>query len=443
MPNIRCRVSSPIPSTLSNPDSYPMADRSRRRRCPPPPPQFYDEETGAPIDGGCRRADCYFVHPSQAQWASARPSKNLNRDQGYQNSRGNGGGGGYGGRDRDGYDRGGGFGRREDPRPERTSSNAIPTGPGRQSNGGAGSGAGASSAAWGAPLQGSAWGPDNDAQGGTSTLTNTGAWPSSGNTDAQAAAPGGWGTTGDWGSAQNDWGASVNIPWGTRGASPVREPVAGGWGTGGGSAPAAKPGDGWGESPKKSPGRKDSTRSSFAEPAPPKDKGKAREVAMESPVGTSAQVGFYTPQFDFATPRTPRSPNRSPQDSRQDSHRKSSLAGAPSDDPGVAGRAARDVQRERETMRMSSLGIMVPTANAGAVGALSSRPNPFSFPDYTPAENMDVSRNVPEPGQVQEEQPVQDEDVNMVDEPARAHSPAMPSQALPVGLKSKWKDFTW
>ena len=80
------------------------------------PPQFYDEETGAPIDGGCRRgSDCYFVHPSQAQWASARLAK-----QNYRGERN--GGADYGKRDRD-RDRGD---REDRHREDRRSSHGLP-----------------------------------------------------------------------------------------------------------------------------------------------------------------------------------------------------------------------------------------------------------------------------------------------------------------------------
>ncbi|KAM5534090.1 hypothetical protein V8D89_012271 [Ganoderma adspersum] len=412
--------------------------------------RFYNEETGAPINGGCRHgSNCFYVHPSQAQWATARNPK---RDQGFKNYRG---GGDFGQRDRDGGDRGKGFGRWED-RPERTSANAIPTGPrnGGGRSAGAGNGGGrpsSSSSAWGAsawgsmPIGGSAWEDGGDAQAGTSTTANAsaGAWPGSSSANAQASssAPAAdrgasSSTTGEWGAAQSDWGtANLNIPWGSRGASP---PVAGGWGSGSGSG--TKAGHGWGDSPKKTSEHKDSTRSSFAELVP--DKGKAREVAMESPVTSSPQVGFHTPQFDFATPRTPRSPNRSPQDPRitQDPRRKLPMAAATSDDQGIAARAARDMRKEREGMRMSSLGVPVPTVNVGPEGASSSRANPFAFPQYTPADNMEVSRNEPEPGQVQEERPVQDEDIDMVDEAARAESPVQ--DPLPVSLTSKWRDFT-
>ncbi|KAI1794567.1 hypothetical protein LXA43DRAFT_1091632 [Ganoderma leucocontextum] len=399
-----------------------MAHRRRRR---PPLPQYYDD-SGAPIDGGCRHGgDCYFVHPSQAQWASARPSRNPNRDQGFQTFRERNGGrdrdreADYGRRerDRDGRDRGGdpgrGFGHAGAG--AGTSMNAIPTGPRKQKwSAGAGASPPASSV-WGKePIAGSAW-EERDAQAGTNTTA--GAGPSA-STNAQASSSS-TAAAADWGTSENDWGSVGNIPWGAGGSSPLREPVAGGWELG---------------SPNKAPERKDSTRSSFAEPAP-KDKGKAREVVMGSPVALSPQVGFHTLQLDFATPRTPRSPNRSPQDPRvsQDPRRKPSIAGAPTDN---------HMRREREGMRMSSLGVPVPIANAGPEGASSSKPNPFAFPEYTPAENMDVSRNEPEPGQVQEDQPVHNEDIDMVAQPARAESPVPQDQALSVTLESKWKDFT-
>ncbi|PIL24188.1 hypothetical protein GSI_13941 [Ganoderma sinense ZZ0214-1] len=408
--------------------------------------RYYDEETGAPIGGGCRRgSDCDFVHPSQSQWASARPSWNPNRDQGFQNYRK----GDYGKRDRDGGDRERTYGQGL----ERTSANAIPTGPrnGRSTGAGIGAGAGGSSSAWGssawgnAPIGGTAWGDQGEAGVSNTANASAGAWPGSSTQASSSAAMADRGVsssaTGEWGAAQSDWGApSDSIPWGAGGSSPLPEPVAGGWGMS--SGPAAKAGDGWGDSPKKSSEHKDATRSSFAEPAPrDKDKGKAREVAMESPVASSPQVSFHTPQFDFATTRTPRSPNWSPQDPRvaQDPRRKMSMAGVPSDDQGIAARAAKETRREREVMRMSSLGVPVPTANAGPEGA-SSKANPFAFPRYTPAENMDVSRNEPEPGQVQEEQPVQHEDIDMIDGTARGESLA-PQDPLPVGLKAKWKDF--
>ena len=416
----------------------------QRHRCTSPPPKFYNEETGAPIDGGCRRGStCLYVHPSQGQWATARNPK---RDPGFKNYRG---GGDFAHRERNGGERGRGFGRWED-RPERTSANAIPTGPrnggGRSAGAGNGGASASSSFTWGAsawgsmPIGGSAWDDGSDAQAGTSATANAsaGAWPGGASSSAPAADPGASSsTTGEWGAGQSDWGtASLSIAWGSRGASP---PVAGGWGSGSGSG--MKAGHGWGDSPKKVSECKDSTRSSFAEPAP--DKGKAREVAMESPVTSSRQVGFHTPQLDFATPRTPRSPNRSPQDPRitQDPRRKMSMAAVPSDDQGIGARAARDMRKERESMRISSLGVPVPTVNAGQEGAPSSRVNPFAFPQYTPAGRMELPPSESEPGQVQEERPIQDEDIDMVDEAARAVSPT-PQDPIHVGLTSKWRDFT-
>ncbi|KAI0349100.1 hypothetical protein OH77DRAFT_1525918 [Trametes cingulata] len=112
-----------------------------------------------------------------------------------------------------------------------------------------------------------------------------------------------------------------------------------------------------------------------------------------------------TPQGGFATPRTPRSPQRSPQRDRAppaDPRRRPTLTTTTSSGrPAAVGVAAPSPSDEavqiavsRESRTLSS-GVPVPVSLAGPRGASSSKRNPFSFPQYTSAEKMDVVSELP------------------------------------------------
>ncbi|TBU65605.1 hypothetical protein BD310DRAFT_943165 [Dichomitus squalens] len=454
MPLVRCKVSLPILLLIadSNPLPSTMANRrdarSRRPRPVPPDRQWYDDN-GAPISGGCRfGTNCDFVHPSQAQWTTApkpRQGYTANRKRGAGDRDGDRGRGRGWDRDRD-RDRDGGESGRSTGRFPGTSTNALPVGPRRrESEVGA-----ASSSGWGtAPVGGQAWGEDG-AQAGASAGANPPAAASSSSAGASWGNPSDWGNpSADWSNASSGWGDASNDSnqgWGggdvdfSSWADPDPAPAPLDSSTSGRGVPPQPPSTaeaqkGWDVSaPTKPPEHQEPVRPTVSTSS----KGKERE-GVESPVAISPQIAFHTPQAEFTTPRTPRSPNptRSPEEPRglQYQRRNTSLAdsgpAASADDQAIATKVASHMRNEREGLRMSSFGVPVSTASAGPAGASSSKMNPFAFPQYTPAENMQM--------QERGELLIEEQDTDMADETG---VPAAQDQAIPEGLKAQWKDFT-
>ena len=83
---------------------------------------------------------------------------------------------------------------------------------------------------------------------------------------------------------------------------------------------------------------------------------------------------------------------------------------------------------------MSSFGVPVPAAFAGPSGASSSKPNPFAFPTYTPAETMQVQES--------EEGVIEEEPMDIEDEANEIDASAAQERSIPQSVKAQWKDFT-
>lgn len=162
-----------------------------------------------------------------------------------------------------------------------------------------------------------------------------------------------------------------------------------------------------------------------------------------------------TPQW--ATPRTPRSPDRSPQRERvaaADPRRRPSLATStsttavpstratsPSDE---AAQSILAKELRKEETRTLSWGVPVPVSVAGPSGS-SSGSSPFAFTDYTPAQRMDVEPPEPVEDLFRE---VNMEEIGMSSQagskvPSRASSPISPvvDGRLKTSL-DRWKDYT-
>lgn len=416
MPNIRCRVSDSV--SLSPQEMSPK----RSQRC-----QYYDPETGAPHGGGCRKgAACDFVHPSHPQWAYARIPKvgsRPNFDRGRQKESD---------RDRERPPSDAGWAARsisgdEGSRragPSRSGAMSPPTQPRRQRES-------ASSSGWGtAPITGSDWPPADD---GTGANTNANTNGSGFATSSWADTPtgGGWSTPPDagWGgSTDTGWGASTGGGWGEPSASSAGQIS---------SAPAATSAAPFTASPAQmSPDRERASNYIWGDP---KGKGKESEATR------TPHVGLNTPQYSNATPRTPRSPNRSP--ARNSRRKASASASASAFAVATAAAAAsptdyiamaNEVRREDEGvgMRLSRTGVFVPVVAAvatNAPNASSSRKNPFAFPAYIPAEKMVVSRTREEESVVA--------DVDMGEAEGDSPESSASERDIPSDLLHKWKDY--
>ncbi|OJT07849.1 hypothetical protein TRAPUB_1251 [Trametes pubescens] len=243
-----------------------------------------------------------------------------------------------------------------------------------------------------------------------------------------------------WGAPAADWGAPI-ADWGAASSTPASAPAAN-WG-----APPPAPGS-WGNSTE--------TLSATTEQQSPDQEKKAAEADIwdDAAKGKDANV-TSTPQW--ATPRTPRSPDRSPQRERvvaADPRRRPSLATSTSSTAVPSARASSPSDEaaqsllakefRKEETRTLSWGVPVPVSVAGQ-GGLSTGSSPFAFTEYTPAQRMDV-----EPPE-----PVEDlfREVNMEEivvtsragskVPSRASSPISPvtDGRLKTSL-DRWKDYT-
>ena len=94
---------------------------------------------------------------------------------------------------------------------------------------------------------------------------------------------------------------------------------------------------------------------------------------------------------------------------------------------------------------MLSWGVAAPTSIAGPSGG-TSKPNPFAFPEYKPAERMDVAREVSE-GPVRELNMMEAGDDSKVNSSAtsRANSPVSPLASMPGerpdGAITQWEQY--
>lgn len=245
----------------------------------------------------------------------------------------------------------------------------------------------------------------------------------------------------DWGAPALDWGAP-SADWSAASSAPGSAPPAD-WG-----APPPAPGS-WGN-----PSGNPST--STDQQSPDQEK-KAAEAAIWGD-GAKEKDANVTSTPQWATPRTPRSPDRSPQRERvaaADPRRRPSLATSTSTTAVPSARAtspsdeaAQSIlakELRKEETRTLSWGVPVPVSVAGPSG-LPLSPSPFTFTDYTPAQRMDVEP--PEPVEDlfrevnMEEIPISSRAGSKV--PSRASSPISPvvdAGRLKTSL-DKWKDFT-
>ncbi|KAI0332131.1 hypothetical protein GY45DRAFT_528899 [Cubamyces sp. BRFM 1775] len=390
------------------------------------------DDNGAPIGRGCMRAECKFVHPSEPAWDRAPRPK---MKQPYQNrdSRPRGNDGGWNQRQggwRDSGDRGygggggGGGGGWDEPSSSAGPSKAPSGSRGRQASG-------SSTAGWGNDsFAGSGWGAADD-------TTNTGS-------NNAAASSSGWGATpstpststpaapaaSDWGApaaASGEWGAptqSGSVEWGAPPAAPV-PPSPGAWGV---------PNDTGGQ---KSPDQEKKSAEDF--------------IWGDASKGGGSSAGGPTPQWNTGTPLSPqKSPQRERVQSIDPRRRPSttiatgasgsksaaSAMASPSDDA-AASALAKDMRREE--VRMLSWGVSAPTSIAGPSGG-TSRPNPFAFPEYKPAERMDVVQEAPA-GPVRELNMMEAGEESKVNSSAtsRVGSPAPPS--MPSSATTQWEQY--
>ncbi|EIW60090.1 uncharacterized protein TRAVEDRAFT_45339 [Trametes versicolor FP-101664 SS1] len=241
----------------------------------------------------------------------------------------------------------------------------------------------------------------------------------------------------DWGAPALDWGAP-SADWGASSSAPASAPPAD-WG-----APPPAPGS-WGNP----------SSTSTDQQSPDQEKKAAEAAIWGDPAKEKDANVTSTPQW--ATPRTPRSPDRSPQRERvaaADPRRRPSLATSTSTTavPSVRATSPSDEAAQsilakelrKEETRTLSWGVPAPVSVAGPSGSTPS-PSPFAFTDYTPAQRMDVEP--PEPVEDlfrevnMEEIPVSSRAGSKV--PSRASSPISPvvDGRLKTSL-DKWKDFT-
>ncbi|KAI0372871.1 hypothetical protein BV20DRAFT_963295 [Pilatotrama ljubarskyi] len=319
--------------------------------------RWYDD-SGAPIGRGCSRGpDCPFVHPSESGWniapkprtafvprgeGQAFPRTDRPRDGGWNQRGGRGGGG---------VDRGrGGRGGAAGGRPDASASAAPPPTAPR---------ALASLASdWGpSSLGGTSWdtgNADNNATEASSSgpAQSTATWGVPADASSSAGVP-----SLDWSNPTVDW----NVP-------PEPSTIT------------------WGQPPPSPP--------PAGQTSPDQETRAAESVVW----GDASRNRDAAPS---STPRTPRSPQRSPQRDRgppPDPRRRPSLSTTPSSQTAGAAASPSDevaaavVSREsrREETCTLSWGVPVPVSLAGPSGSSSSKSNPFSFPEYTPAEKMDV-----------------------------------------------------
>ena len=97
---------------------------------------------------------------------------------------------------------------------------------------------------------------------------------------------------------------------------------------------------------------------------------------------------------------------------------------------------AKEARREKESMRMLSLGVPVPKAVAGPKGS-SSKKNPFAFPEYTSP--VETPSSKPHRSSTQEEGEVAVEE--LVPLSSRPSSPAEIEVYIPAGLRAQWNDY--
>ncbi|KAI0647258.1 hypothetical protein C8Q79DRAFT_615840 [Trametes meyenii] len=330
---------------------------------------FFDND-GVPIGRGCLKGGgCNFIHPSDPLWDGATKSRHVpyaskpkgpsfnppdRHDRGWDPPRA--------ARD----DRRGGDERGSDARGRR--GDAPPTAPRRDRQ----------DSGWGkGQFGGSAFGEDAGGAGAGAAPKEI-AWGAGSTASSSAAAPplAAMDTWGDnWGNPNVSWGDPPAGDWGNATAEPA------GNGSTGPPAPIR-----WGEptATQKSPdGKGGAVKISWGEST----KGKEPEAA---------------PTPTWATPRTPRSPQRSPQreyaqstDPRRrppmnlpPARKLSGIAAAPmsASEEVTLDLLAKDGPREER--RTLSCGVSAPIAVAGPSGSSSSKPNPFTFPAYNPPERM-------------------------------------------------------
>ncbi|KAI0362359.1 hypothetical protein OH77DRAFT_1416607 [Trametes cingulata] len=279
---------------------------------------------------------------------------------------------------------------------------------------------------------GSAWDTGRDsnnaAQASSSAAAQTSSsWDTPATTSSSTA-----GLSSDWGALPaSDWGTPAGTDWGK---PPDTSSLT--WG-------AAQP-----QPPLPPAGQQSPVREARA----------AETASSSAPSRNMDPPPSATPQGGFATPRTPRSPQRSPQRDRAppaDPRRRPTLTTTTSSGrPAAAGVAAPSpsdeavqiaVSRESRTeeMRTLSSGVPVPVSLAGPSGASSSKSNPFSFPQYTPAEKMDVVSELPGDA-LREVNMAEVEDSSRVGSRAasRAASPApTPVEERPNTTLGAWKRY--
>ena len=105
---------------------------------------------------------------------------------------------------------------------------------------------------------------------------------------------------------------------------------------------------------------------------------------------------------------------------------------SPAEDPGIA----KQVRKEKESMRMLSTGVPAPIAVADPLGASSSKSNPFAFPEYKAPVKVTGSVSSP-PGPIEEDCQVPLSESGS--EPSRPSSPM--DIDIPDGLRDQWKDY--
>ncbi|KAI0748340.1 hypothetical protein C8Q80DRAFT_1270761 [Daedaleopsis nitida] len=389
--------------------------------------RFYDPDTGAPLNGGCRkREQCDFVHPSdQPQWDNApnprtpyNPAMHRGRVQadGHRDRKVSQGDSGWPGRSNTG-----GWGGASPTRAAPSRSNAMPppTAPRRHSES-------ASSSGWGkGSIGGSAWRTDDDGANEREATTSSSTWNSS------TAVNGTWGepiaTTDSWGTPTGGgWGSSLAADsWG--------EPTGGGWNDTGTSNSTAGPSNPPPSASTIAPARVMPPSPAQQSPAQEKPEdfiwptSKGKEKGSDG--GRTPQFGTNTPQYGF-TPRTPRSPNRSPE---RNPARRPSGATSATHSPTDYLSTAKELRKDADAHRLSSWGVSISIAHAGPeqASASTTKRNPFAFPVYTPAEKVDVLQPAEEEGAVQ----YADTETGELAYPTR------PVSEVHRDLTSKWNDY--
>ncbi|KAH9857094.1 hypothetical protein C2E23DRAFT_856608 [Lenzites betulinus] len=339
-------------------------------------------DNGVPRGGGCTFPACRFRHPNDPEWPHARMYV-----PGF--GRGRGGRGGRGGRDLGSQDRwatGKGGGTQDDASSKRSG--------------------------WGDSFDAPRWGDSSSA-------------PARGESHAETSAAG---RSADWGAPPSasptvkntDWGApAATGTWGEPTViwdAPIAPPPA--------AVPAPPPPGSWATAAQQSPVPENKTTEETTSPS------------------SSNPAASPTLQWGMGTPHTPFSPDRSPAQRMQtaDPRRRPQVtttvkaagsATSPAEDTPKDATAPREVRKE---LRLLSNGVPVPVTLAGASGSSSSKPNPFSFPTYSPAEKMDV---VQEPSAQSTARAVDMADALDPDAPASPIVSTLPATAL-----GQWKTYT-